>query len=528
MTVYRVPRASDTVIADTDGQVMSYDEADDRWEPRERSLIAGSVSTYDDLPATPTEGQTFVVRDEVALYTWDGAAWEGPVPVQGAATDAAVAAAVQTPTVRNVLTRTGSKPVGQGEIVINARDYGATGHGSIDDTAAIQAAINAAGPGGRVYLPPGNYYCASTIEVPLHATLEGGTAEPTIGGLSVTQLKFSTHSGSQVGVNLANGASLRNVTVRGPGSNAGTCRGITGRMCHLERLTVIGWNTGIDLVDSYYTKIRDTKIKVCFRGIRLATTWTIDLHSVDIHVMGSDGTTPGIGIETGSVKSLTMFGGSIEGFGGSGAVRVTGNQGMCTFLGTYFEQMTAGVTAWGIEASLASGNTINLYGCMVYLTNVARFVQIGSQTDVTLNAQGNTYVSPSTGTSIIYQVTAASGRQVNISGDRIIGTGAVTYCNGINAGPAEGFNVSPPPNVPTQGGRTYIGRDFYLGGSDILAGTGDGVKFGVSASEKIAFYGATPRTRPELSYSRTSEPASVAQIRIALAQLGLVTDGTTA
>ena len=94
MTVYRVPRASDTVIADTDGQVSTYDKADDAWEPRGRSLIVGSVSTFADLPAAPTEGQTFVVRDEIALYTWDGTDWTGPVPVQGAATEAAVAAVV--------------------------------------------------------------------------------------------------------------------------------------------------------------------------------------------------------------------------------------------------------------------------------------------------------------------------------------------------------------------------------------------------------------------------------------------------
>ena len=158
MAVYRVVRASDTVIADTDGQVSTYDKTDDVWEPRTRSLIVGSVATFDDLPPAPARGQTYVVRDEIALYTWDGADWAGPVPVQGSATEAAVASAVQTPTVLAALTDTGKRPVGKDELVINVRDHGAMGDGVTDDTAALQAAFNALPPtGGSVLFPAGNY-----------------------------------------------------------------------------------------------------------------------------------------------------------------------------------------------------------------------------------------------------------------------------------------------------------------------------------------------------------------------------------
>jgi hypothetical protein len=42
--------------------------------------------------------------------------------------------------------------------------FGARGNGVTDDTAAIQAAMNAAGPtGGTVYFPPGNYLVSSTL-----------------------------------------------------------------------------------------------------------------------------------------------------------------------------------------------------------------------------------------------------------------------------------------------------------------------------------------------------------------------------
>lgn len=52
------------------------------------------------------------------------------------------------------------------DYVYNVRDYGATGNGTTDDTAAIQDAINAAGAagGGVVFLPPGTYLVSDTLE----------------------------------------------------------------------------------------------------------------------------------------------------------------------------------------------------------------------------------------------------------------------------------------------------------------------------------------------------------------------------
>jgi hypothetical protein len=48
--------------------------------------------------------------------------------------------------------------------VINVKDFGAVGDGVADDTAAIQAAINA-GYGKAVYIPAGTYFVTSTINI---------------------------------------------------------------------------------------------------------------------------------------------------------------------------------------------------------------------------------------------------------------------------------------------------------------------------------------------------------------------------
>lgn len=87
-------------------------------ESHSGTSVAGIVPTFADLAGlSPVDGQAFIVQDETAMYVWSDvrAEWVGPIPVQGAATEAAIADAVQRPTVLNVLTGNGEKPVGQGE-----------------------------------------------------------------------------------------------------------------------------------------------------------------------------------------------------------------------------------------------------------------------------------------------------------------------------------------------------------------------------------------------------------------------------
>lgn len=54
------------------------------------------------------------------------------------------------------------------EEVVSVRDFGAIGDGSTNDTAAIQAAITAAGSlltPGAIYLPRGVYNCTSSLNI---------------------------------------------------------------------------------------------------------------------------------------------------------------------------------------------------------------------------------------------------------------------------------------------------------------------------------------------------------------------------
>lgn len=56
---------------------------------------------------------------------------------------------------------------------VSVKDYGAKGDGTADDTAAIRAAIEAAGGGGIVRLPPGTYLISDSLTLPFGLTLTG-------------------------------------------------------------------------------------------------------------------------------------------------------------------------------------------------------------------------------------------------------------------------------------------------------------------------------------------------------------------
>lgn len=76
------------------------------------------------------------------------------------------------------LTKTSFSMIQQGKQFNNALDYGVVGDGTTNDTAALQAAINAS-TGGVLYLPAGVYLC-STLTLVANFTLVGAGQNNTI------------------------------------------------------------------------------------------------------------------------------------------------------------------------------------------------------------------------------------------------------------------------------------------------------------------------------------------------------------
>ena len=107
------------------------------------------------------------------------------------------------------MTRTVHQPVGSSTFV-DIRDMGATGDGTTDDTAAVQAAIDR---GGVTYVPPGDYCCG---------TLTMRTATRLMGANSGT---YRYQGGAYVDA-YPSGTVSR--FVRRPGTNAPLILGPTG------------------------------------------------------------------------------------------------------------------------------------------------------------------------------------------------------------------------------------------------------------------------------------------------------------
>jgi hypothetical protein len=86
--------------------------------------------------------------------------------------------------------------------VRNVRNYGATGNGSTDDTAAIQKALDAAVSGDSIYFPTGTYHISGSVDVHTsNVRVYGdGAASVIKGDTTQTDLVVVYNSGSMSGV----------------------------------------------------------------------------------------------------------------------------------------------------------------------------------------------------------------------------------------------------------------------------------------------------------------------------------------
>lgn len=126
-----------------------------------------------DFPNVPTPGQVWIASNGVS-YVWDGSKWvvQAPAGTTGTVVNTFnTRAGNVTLTNNDVTTALGYTPTNAGHTkLINVLDYGATGNGTTDDTAAFLAAITA---GRQVYVPAGRYLISQTLFLPSNTRLFG-------------------------------------------------------------------------------------------------------------------------------------------------------------------------------------------------------------------------------------------------------------------------------------------------------------------------------------------------------------------
>jgi len=161
----------------------------------------------------------------------------------------------------------------------NVRDHGARGNGKVDDTAAIQAAIDAAGPWGVVVLPPGDYRSGTlhlrdrlVLKLAAGATLVASPDDDDFDPYEKLPYdSFADRETTDFNHALLQGHRLQHVSILGPGRIDGNrrsrggpkpialkqCRGVTIRDLTLENAP----NYTISLLGCDHVDIRDVTIR---------------------------------------------------------------------------------------------------------------------------------------------------------------------------------------------------------------------------------------------------------------------------
>ncbi len=141
----------------------------------------------------------------------------------------------------------------------NVKAYGATGNNLTDDTAAIQAALNAANTnsGGTVYFPAGNYIISSVLTVYNNTALLGGSLDQ-----GNTIIKQTSTTANGITASNVVGFKMENLYLYGPSSGSGigvalTTTGsnisqyITMRNCRVAHFGSDGINVGTPIVSTF-------------------------------------------------------------------------------------------------------------------------------------------------------------------------------------------------------------------------------------------------------------------------------------
>jgi len=415
---------------------------------------------------------------------------------------------------------------GNGEV--NVKAFGAVGDNSADDSAAIQSAIDAASElGAAVFVPPGRYRCLTGLSVPAFTTVHGSVAEWGQGGTGITELIFPD-TGSSIGVTLGAYARLEDLYLRGPYS--GTSTGVRADTSpELSRLVVAGFSIGVRLQDAYYAGLSRINFSRCDTGLQLVGCYDVSMYGCTF-TYDADSTYNAI--NAGTVRSLQIFGGSIEHY--RTAIDIV--SGGLHMFGVYFEAHQDGSEfVVGVECSSTSGVNLLMEGCTVYMDGTSRFVNASGATDHSLTAHGNIFFSGADAgvTGQAYYLSTDASAFSHLSGDNWAGVqdSDITYVgSALNAGPTTSAQIVAPRNAnyPTEAPTTeYVARTQWIAdGVDLRLQETTGSKIGTGSSQKLAFWGATPTTRPTVTGSRGGN-AALQSLLTALANVGLITDSTT-
>ena len=293
-------------------------------------------------------------------------------------------------TVGGVKTVTVSASTGAATVYnVKAAPFNAAGDNVTDDTAAIQAAIDAAtAAGGTVYFPPSSYYCAGGLTVNETPTVDDFAPKASLIGDGPAAARLRFGNGAINGITLQGGSGagvqsyqrIEGLYIEKADGLGSSILGDNLAYFNMRNLTIVGWNYGM-----YCTDILSSQIELCVvrfnrYGVRFETGGSSEPNAVNFVscVIGNN-------IEYGAWMiggaNIVFTGGSIEGngIGGSGTrfgllASNTGLEGAVgvSLTGVYFENNAGTADVW--LANAANPIAHSIVGCTFNRVSNVNFV----------------------------------------------------------------------------------------------------------------------------------------------------------
>ncbi len=288
---------------------------------------------------------------------------------------------------RGAMVRTIAAKLGE---TVSVRDFGATGDGTTDDTAAIQAAFDSGAH--KVVFPAGRYVTGS-LRLPDWLHIQGEAYQPGIGGDGrAAELRFAITSGA--GLTCGLNPVIQNLFLQNTGGTydeaARTLGRTTARAIDLRENALIEdcsfslWHECIRTGrETFYLKTERLHFNRCVHGYRSVTSPPYNMHIdaphsvlTSVFLSGQPGAAP---------RNVKVFGGSIEGY--AAVARYVSE--LC-FFGTYFESDAPHRDVVAIDPRTDEAS-VSLFGCLVFMNRTARFVGMAGLERAALTSVGNIF-----------------------------------------------------------------------------------------------------------------------------------------
>lgn len=198
-------------------------------------------------------------------------------------------------------------------------DYGATGDGTTDDTAAIQAAIDAVGSSGSIYIPDGTYKISDTL------TISAGNSvsifgESRAGTVFITGLTANDATKYMIHYQGTDASPCQNVTISNIRLSAIYFgRGIFAEHC-FPKLVIRDveifkpYEYGFYIDDCWTGSLYDCEVDgdnyTTTYGFRIVNANNVSLYNPRVYNMLNTGQSTGIGAT--SIENFCIYGGNVE------------------------------------------------------------------------------------------------------------------------------------------------------------------------------------------------------------------------